>query len=63
MLTAADTGASCKRAEPDVEISAQLGAPFGMRREVMRSKLGLPCNPLPWGQLHAVAAGPPPRTH
>jgi len=46
--------AAARRAEPDVEISPQTGAPFGMRREVMRSKLGLPCNPLPWGQLHAV---------
>jgi len=41
-------------AEPDVEISPMAGAPFGMRREVMKSKLGLPCNPPPWGQLHAI---------
>ena len=45
---------AARAAEPDVEISPQTGAPFGMRREVMRSGLGLPCNPPPWGQLHAV---------
>ena len=46
--------AAARAAEPDVEISPQEGAPYGMRREVMRSQLGLPCNPPPWGQLHAI---------
>lgn len=41
-------------AEPDAEISPQAGAPFGMRRILLRSPLGLPCNPPPWGQLHAI---------
>jgi quinoprotein glucose dehydrogenase len=45
---------AAKMAELGVEISQQEGAPFGMRREVMRSMLGLPCNPPPWGQLHAI---------
>jgi quinoprotein glucose dehydrogenase len=45
---------AAKAAEPDVEISPQQGAPFGMRREVLRSGLGLPCNPPPWGMLHAI---------
>jgi quinoprotein glucose dehydrogenase len=45
---------AAKAAEPDVEISPQTGAPFGMRREVLLSPFGLPCNPPPWGQLHAV---------
>lgn len=40
--------------EPDVEISPDKGAPFGMRRVVMTSPWGLPCNPPPWGQLHAI---------
>jgi quinoprotein glucose dehydrogenase len=46
-------------AEPDVEISPQLGAPYGMRREMMASPLGIPCTPPPWGTLSAVdvAAG------
>jgi quinoprotein glucose dehydrogenase len=43
-----------QQAELNVEVSQQEGAPYGMSREVMRSKLGLPCNPPPWGQLHAV---------
>jgi quinoprotein glucose dehydrogenase len=36
------------------EVSPNEGAPFGMKREVMLSPLGLPCNPPPWGKLHAV---------
>ena len=36
------------------EVSPQKGAPFGMKRVVMTSPWGLPCNPPPWGQLHAV---------
>ena len=46
--------AAAKRAEPKVEISPQTDAPYGMRRKVITSGLGLPCNPGPWGQLHAV---------
>ena len=46
--------AAARTAEPNAEISPQAGAPFGMRRVVLRSKLGLPCNPPPWGQLHAI---------
>lgn len=53
-LIPAEKVKAAQAAEPDVEISAQEGAPFGMRREVLRSPLGLPCNPPPWGQLHAI---------
>lgn len=53
-LIPADKVKAAKAAEPEMEISAQEGAPFGMRREVLRSPLGLPCNPPPWGQLHAI---------
>jgi quinoprotein glucose dehydrogenase len=45
---------AARQAEPDAEISPMAGAPFGMRREVLLSPLGLPCNPPPWGQLHAI---------
>ena len=45
---------AARAAEPNVEISPNAGAPFGVRREVLRSKLGLPCNPPPWGMLHAI---------
>ncbi|HEY2048516.1 MAG TPA: pyrroloquinoline quinone-dependent dehydrogenase [Caulobacteraceae bacterium] len=45
---------AAQTADPDMEISPQTGAPFGIRREVLRSPIGMPCNPPPWGQLHAV---------
>jgi len=46
--------AATQQAEMDKEVSAQAGAPFGMMRDVMKSPLGLPCNPPPWGLLHAI---------
>jgi quinoprotein glucose dehydrogenase len=36
------------------EVSPNTGAPFGMMRETVLSPLGIPCNPPPWGQLHAI---------
>ena len=53
-LIPADRVKAARAAEPDEEISPQTGAPYGMRRVVMRSPIGLPCNPPPWGQLHAI---------
>ncbi|MBV8684395.1 MAG: pyrroloquinoline quinone-dependent dehydrogenase [Caulobacteraceae bacterium] len=53
-LIPASRVAAARAAEPDIEISPQAGAPFGMRREVLRGGLGLPCNPPPWGLLHAI---------
>jgi len=38
----------------DKEVSPNEGAPFGMMRVTMTSPIGMPCNPPPWGQLHAV---------
>lgn len=35
-------------------ISAQVGTPYLLRRELLASPLGAPCNPPPWGQLHAI---------
>ena len=46
--------AAVKAAHPDLEVSPQTGAPFGMMRVVMKGPFGLPCNPPPWGQLHAI---------
>jgi quinoprotein glucose dehydrogenase len=43
-----------RRAFPDAEISPQAGTPYGMKRELITSPLGLPCNPPPWGTLHAI---------
>ncbi len=43
------------RAErPGVEHGPQYGTAWGMRREFLTSNLGIPCNPPPWGTLHAV---------
>ena len=53
-LIPADKVAAAQAAEPDTEISPQSGAPYGMRRKIITSKFGLPCNPPPWGQLHAI---------
>lgn len=38
----------------DSEVSAQAGANFGMKRELMMSIFGAPCNTTPWGELIAV---------
>ncbi len=38
----------------DKEVSPNEGAPFGMMRQTLVSPLGMPCNPPPWGQLHAI---------
>ncbi len=46
--------AAARRAEPGKEISPQKGTPYGMRRVLATSPIGMPCNPPPWGQLHAV---------
>jgi len=43
-----------RKAHPHQEISRNRGAPFGMWRRTLLSPLGIPCNPPPWGQLHAI---------
>ncbi len=43
-----------KKRFPDREVSPQAGAPFGMKRELLLSPLGMPCNPPPWGVLAAL---------
>jgi quinoprotein glucose dehydrogenase len=45
---------AARKAEPDMEISPQRGTPYGMRREMLTSPLGIPCTPPPWGTLSAV---------
>ena len=39
---------------PDSEFARQTGTPYGMRREMLASPLGLPCTAPPWGSLAAV---------
>lgn len=46
--------AAADAAEPRKEISAQTGTRWAMRRDLLLSPLGLPCNPPPFGVLHAV---------
>ena len=53
-LIPADEVEEAQRAQPDVEISAQTGTPYGMKRELLLSPIGVPCNPPPWGVLTAV---------
>ena len=43
-----------RQAFPDEEVSTQAGAPFGMKRELLMSPLGIPCTPPPWGVLAGV---------
>lgn len=53
-LIPADKVAAEQEGHLNREISAQRGAPFGMSRDTILSPLGLPCNPPPWGMLHAI---------
>ena len=46
--------AETRRANPGKEISSQAGTPYGMIRDTVISPFGVPCNPPPWGQLHAI---------
>jgi quinoprotein glucose dehydrogenase len=38
----------------DSDFASQAGTPYGLRREVLASPLGLPCTAPPWGSLAAV---------
>ena len=53
-LFPANAFAAEKAANPDKEVAPQRGTPYGMIRTVMTGPFGLPCNPPPWGQLHAI---------
>lgn len=54
-LVSSDKVAAEREASPDAEISPQAGVRYGMKREVLLSPLGIPCNPTPWGSLTAVS--------
>ena len=47
-------GDDARRAGSDAAVARADGAPYGSRREVLRSPIGLPCNAPPWGTLVAV---------
>lgn len=53
-LFPADQYKGRKETDESAEISPQTGAPYGMRRDLFLSPLGLPCSPPPWGSLVAV---------
>lgn len=42
------------RADNPRDLQPQSGSPYAVRREVLVSPLGLPCNPPPWGTLTAL---------
>jgi quinoprotein glucose dehydrogenase len=46
--------AAVAKAHPDDQATAQKGTPYGMRRKILMSPLGVPCNPPPWGELSAI---------
>jgi len=49
-----DRYAAEKQAHPDADIAPQTGAPYAMRRDILRTRKGVLCNPPPWGTLSAV---------
>ena len=53
-LVPKDEVAALDKANPDSEISPNAGARYGMRRDILMSPIGLPCNPPPWGELNAI---------
>ncbi len=53
-LIPADNVAALKKVMHDAEIAPQAGAPFGVKREVLLSPLGLPCTRPPWGVIAGV---------
>lgn len=54
LLTAGEAAASKGDAGSRATVHRQTRAPYGVRREALLSPLGVPCNPPPWGMLHAV---------
>jgi quinoprotein glucose dehydrogenase len=53
-LIPSDQVEATKKVFHDQEVTAQTGAPFGMRRSLVTSPFGIPCNRPPWGILAAV---------
>jgi quinoprotein glucose dehydrogenase len=49
-----DRYAAEKQAHPNADITPQTGTPYAMRRDILRTRAGVLCNPPPWGTLAAV---------
>jgi quinoprotein glucose dehydrogenase len=43
-----------KQANPNSDITPQTGTPYAMRRDILRTRRGVLCNPPPWSTLSAV---------
>jgi quinoprotein glucose dehydrogenase len=54
LLSPDSVAEDARNAGTDAAVAPQEGAPYGSRREVLRSPLGLPCNAPPWGTLIAL---------
>ena len=58
IITLVPRGASSGEPASTIQLATmgvQEGAPYGVRRELLLSPLGLPCNRPPWGTLVAIA--------
>lgn len=53
-LIPAEDFAAEDAANPNQEIAPQAGTRWAMRRDLLRSPFGLPCNPPPYGMLHGI---------
>ena len=42
------------QANPNADITPQTGTPYAIRRDILRTRAGVLCNPPPWGVLSAV---------
>ena len=56
LIPADEITTSAVDADAKSVVGRQTPAPYGVRREVLLSPLGIPCTPPPWGMLHAVDA-------
>jgi quinoprotein glucose dehydrogenase len=54
LLSPDSIGEDARRAGSDAAVARADGAPYGSRREILRSPIGLPCNAPPWGTLVAI---------
>ena len=53
-LIPADRLGEAREVFHDQEVAPQTGAPFGVKRELLLSPLGIPCTPPPWGVLAGI---------
>lgn len=56
LIPTAEVATTGVDADAKAVVERQTPAPYGVRRGVLLSPLGIPCNPPPWGMLHAVDA-------